>query len=102
MSDRKYCSLRHENGNCLAVGGFCLAVPDKLCEDAQEMKRREIREIEAHKPLLEPCPLCGKEVRWNSGYIECRCGLSFRPGYSFEETNRLWNNRYVKKTRQKE
>ncbi|MGN0348216.1 MAG: hypothetical protein ACI4DR_01635 [Roseburia sp.] len=30
--DRTNCVHRHENGNCLAVGGFCTAVDDKYCK----------------------------------------------------------------------
>lgn len=31
--DRKEpCPIRHENGNCICVGGFCTAVPDPVCE----------------------------------------------------------------------
>lgn len=26
------CPIRHENGNCTCVGGFCTAVPDHVCE----------------------------------------------------------------------
>ena len=26
------CPIRHENGNCVLVGGFCTAVPDHICE----------------------------------------------------------------------
>lgn len=26
------CSLRHDNGNCLPVGGFCTAVCDEVCK----------------------------------------------------------------------
>lgn len=29
---RESCSNRHENGNCLAVGGFCTSVDDKYCK----------------------------------------------------------------------
>ena len=33
MTDgRKNCPMRHENGNCMSVGGFCLAVNDGICE----------------------------------------------------------------------
>lgn len=31
---RKNCKYRHDNGNCLKVGGFCLAVDDEHCERA--------------------------------------------------------------------
>lgn len=29
--ERKNCPMRHENGNCLMIGGFCLAVNDEVC-----------------------------------------------------------------------
>lgn len=33
MTDnRKDCPMRHENGNCLAAGGFCTSVNDPICE----------------------------------------------------------------------
>lgn len=31
-ADRSNCKNRHENGNCLAVGGFCTAVSDEHCQ----------------------------------------------------------------------
>lgn len=31
MFDRKNCPLRHQNGNCLAIGGFCTAVCGEIC-----------------------------------------------------------------------
>lgn len=33
MLERKThgCPLRHENGNCLPIGGFCTAVQDEIC-----------------------------------------------------------------------
>ena len=30
-TNRKSCEYRHENGNCLKVGGFCTSVDDKHC-----------------------------------------------------------------------
>ena len=33
MNDkRKNCPIRHENGNCTSIGGFCMAVNDGICE----------------------------------------------------------------------
>lgn len=29
---RKGCPIRHENGNCTVIGGFCTAVNDPICE----------------------------------------------------------------------
>lgn len=30
-TNRKNCEYRHENGNCLKVGGFCTSVDNKHC-----------------------------------------------------------------------
>ena len=40
--DRKNCPHRHENGNCLSVGGFCLAVDDKHCQLKKEPCGKDI------------------------------------------------------------
>lgn len=40
--DRKNCPHRHENGNCLSVGGFCLAVDDKHCQLKNEPCGKDI------------------------------------------------------------
>lgn len=32
MTDRENCPMRHKNGNCLPLGGFCLAVNDEICQ----------------------------------------------------------------------
>ena len=48
--NRASCKLRHKNGNCLCVGGFCTAVNDEICNavrsaydkgltEGQEVKR---------------------------------------------------------------
>lgn len=29
--NRRDCKYRHENGNCLVVGGFCPSVHDRYC-----------------------------------------------------------------------
>ena len=29
---RKDCQMRHENGNCTVIGGFCTAVNDPICD----------------------------------------------------------------------
>lgn len=31
VTQRTNCQYRHENGNCLKVGGFCTSVDDKHC-----------------------------------------------------------------------
>ncbi len=32
---RRTCALRHENGNCLVIGGFCTSVNDEICTALQ-------------------------------------------------------------------
>ena len=44
---RKNCVYRHENGNCLVIGGFCPAVDDKYC------KYKEKPKSEIEKPLKD-------------------------------------------------
>ena len=34
---RENCQYRHENGNCLEVGGFCTSVDYKYCQKYKEM-----------------------------------------------------------------
>lgn len=37
MNDiRKNCKYRHDNGNCLKIGGFCLEVDDEHCMKIRE------------------------------------------------------------------
>ena len=40
INDRQNCPFRHENGNCLAIGGFCLSVPNKDCRIMKEKEKR--------------------------------------------------------------
>ena len=35
-NNRKDCKYRHDNGNCLKVGGFCTAVDNKHCEKLKQ------------------------------------------------------------------
>ena len=39
-TDRETCTMRHENGNCLPIGGFCLAVNNEICEALQHAYER--------------------------------------------------------------
>lgn len=32
MTRDKDCPMRHDNGNCLSIGGFCTSVNDSICE----------------------------------------------------------------------
>lgn len=37
-NQRENCPYRHENGNCLPIGGFCLSVSDKECKHLKEVE----------------------------------------------------------------
>lgn len=41
MPDRTNCPHRHENGNCLRVGGFCTAVSDEHCEQVKRKNDKD-------------------------------------------------------------
>lgn len=43
---RENCPYRHENGNCLPVGGFCLAVADEYCPKAAESTMSQVKPTE--------------------------------------------------------
>ena len=47
---KKPCSCRHENGNCLPVGGFCTSVPTEYCVMA-----RKLEEYKATNATPEEC-----------------------------------------------
>ena len=38
-STRINCPMRHENGNCLPCGGFCLAVSNEICRGLRNAYR---------------------------------------------------------------
>ena len=47
--DRKNCPHRHENGNCLSVGGFCLAVDNQHCQ----LKKEPCEDTISRQEVLE-------------------------------------------------
>ena len=58
----KYCPNRHENGNCLVIGGFCGSVPMEYCNLAKELT--QYRHAEENGTLLRlPCKI-GDPVYW--------------------------------------
>jgi hypothetical protein len=57
--------MRHENGNCLPVGGFCTAVNDASCEALQQAFEKGYRAgyLECKKDDLLDTTLFGTD-RW--------------------------------------
>lgn len=55
---RKDCPMRHENGNCLVCGGFCLAVSNALCEALHNAYNKGCRDNESYK-LWDMPPMGG-------------------------------------------
>lgn len=81
-NNRKDCEYRHDNGNCLKVGGFCTAVDNKHCEklkqgavsdDVCEWKIKDacytssIKHYDALPTSIVKtftnCPYCGKKIK---------------------------------------
>lgn len=53
--DRKEpCPIRHENGNCTCVGGFCTAVSDPICEAVRNAYDSGYRAGIIKATVLEP------------------------------------------------
>lgn len=61
LIDRGDCPMRHENGNCMATGGFCTAVNDPICvalhnayecgrDDALRRVSRELMRFDIKEP----------------------------------------------------
>lgn len=55
MTDRENCPMRHENGNCLPLGGFCLAVNDEICETLHQAYHRGFQDGYIHRIDVELC-----------------------------------------------
>ena len=41
--ERKNCPMRHRNGNCLPIGGFCFAVNDEICHGLHNAYNKGLR-----------------------------------------------------------
>ena len=64
VTQRTNCQYRHENGNCLKVGGFCTSVDDKHCPSVTQKSGKWIvhPEIETSTPdylMFYECSECG-------------------------------------------
>ena len=45
IEERKDCPMRHESGNCLAIGGFCVdAVSDEICHALHQVYEKGLRD----------------------------------------------------------
>lgn len=63
MNGREECPMRHTNGNCLAIGGFCTSVNDEICNGLRnayecgalrEMRRNEWVSVNDRLPEQTP------------------------------------------------
>lgn len=83
LSNRKDCEYRHENGNCLKVGGFCTSVDDKHCEkikqggvfddvcewksasDGEFIQNPHTKRLYSNEPSMQNvyCNTCGKKIK---------------------------------------
>ena len=70
MTDlRKDCPMRHENGNCATIGGFCTAVNDPICEGLHNAYDSGYRTaaLRAQQELESNDPLTLDELRQMDG-----------------------------------
>lgn len=72
MLNIKDCPLRHQNGNCLAVGGFCTAVSDEICYgllNAYDHGKNDVLELLNGKESVEPILALndGEHKLWQCG-----------------------------------
>lgn len=45
IEERKDCPMRHESGNCLVIGGFCVdAVSDEICHALHQAYEKGLRD----------------------------------------------------------
>lgn len=89
LISREVCKMRHENGNCLPCGGFCLAVNPVICESVQNGYDMGMRDG-ITSTMYTKSMVIQKHGRWGKTYVaspsyygllngwECsRCGFSF-------------------------
>ena len=75
MPDRNECLIRHANGNCLPIGGFCTAIADEICKGLRMAYEKGLhnatvaallKEQEAIEPHLDvdewKCGNCGHDL----------------------------------------
>ena len=67
---KKECKWRHENGNCLIVGGFCTSVPKNICNAIHKayMQGKNDSSVHAHwddsaDGITPFCTNCGRTHR---------------------------------------
>lgn len=64
MNNREECPMRHTNGNCLAIGGFCTSVNDEICNGLRNAyscgNGKLIEESRSVKMVIQgwQCPIC--------------------------------------------
>ena len=86
MNSREECPMRHRNGNCLVIGGFCTSVNDEYCNGLREayecgalreMRRNKLDSIEQPQPGM--WVYCEDDYG-QDGYQCTNCGF-FEPWY---------------------
>ena len=63
---RVNCPMRHENGNCLPVGGFCTAVNDPICDGLHNAFDKG---YVAGRMATECCSVCSYGERKDNGNL---------------------------------
>ena len=61
---RRFCPMRHENGNCMPAGGFCTAVNDPICE-ALHNAFNHGKQSEIEENMLDAAKMTAKYAQEN-------------------------------------
>lgn len=87
--DRSHCKMRHENGNCLPMGGFCTAVNDEVCAGLQAAHAWGVREALRAVPSadVKPVVFCRNCVHWNAETHGCTRNPSLAPWWETDFCN---------------
>ena len=52
LQRHKDCTMRAENGNCLAIGGFCTSVSKEICEALQNAYKKGRHSVEVSEDCI--------------------------------------------------
>ena len=87
LKSRELCPMRHENGNCLPCGGFCMAVNPLICETVQNAYDIGMREgITATMRAKSMVVQKRGRWEWRGGIPWCTNCNEIFPGFSYEES----------------
>lgn len=87
--NRKNCPMRHENGNCTVIGGFCTSVNDEICEGLHNAFKSGQIHREKRCGTCKHCYEGHYENKGEKPYIKRKCTNKYglNNGYSIYEND---------------